>query len=221
MKRFFLAICLLLSATIGFSQASLSVAQSPLPGLPDTAIMNQNVTYLVSTTNVGSIPFSGTYSINVGVDTNGVFVGLVYSGVVAPTGSNIQPTDTDTAMITHSIDSTKFREGGNTIVIWPSSGSAETYDTLYRDIYVITFNTIPEADKENYFTIYPNPATEWVMIRSKTNIEQVRVFTIDGQLIDTISNSRQIQIDHLTPGIYLVEILDEKGTRKHIRIIKS
>jgi surface protein len=61
--------------------------------------------------------------------------------------------------------------------------------------------------------IYPNPsqakvylqAPEWLMIK------EVRLFSLEGQLIYTVKQQNVLNIENLKPGMYLIQIITEYG----------
>lgn len=65
-------------------------------------------------------------------------------------------------------------------------------------------------------TIYPNPIKNLVQINSKTPIETITLFTVDGRLITTksienTSFSSSMDVSNLPRGIYLMNITTTKG----------
>jgi hypothetical protein len=74
----------------------------------------------------------------------------------------------------------------------------------------------PEALTTNTFStdtfhIYPNPAKNSIQIHTDTKtINAASVFTLEGKHVLTVTNTNQIDISNLTPGIYLVKIKSEK-----------
>jgi len=84
---------------------------------------------------------------------------------------------------------------------------------------------LTEVDKNNYFILYPNPATDHLFIVNKEqiNIQSIRVFSISGTLIKNISNpdlEKGIQINSLLPGLYIIEAQLENNRLVHMRFVK-
>ncbi len=77
----------------------------------------------------------------------------------------------------------------------------------FRDIIVTT--TIDKIHKEEYFHIYPNPASEKLNIISQTAHCSLNIYTIEGinvyrtELIDFFT---ELDISHLANGIYVLEV---------------
>ena len=61
----------------------------------------------------------------------------------------------------------------------------------------------------NQFSIYPNPTNGLINIESDLEIEQITLYSVDGQLIGTtLKRSILLKIK----GIYFIKIRTERGT---------
>jgi hypothetical protein len=220
MKRLFLLLAL--SAGLmnsSFAQVRLGVISAP--GLPDTCIMNQQVTYLVVTRNNGTVTHFGSYQINIGVwDSLNQQPVVVHAANQQPASGSLAPGDNDTVLVTHTIDSAVYRAGGNTIVIWPTPPGGTEIDSLYKETYVIVFNDLTELAAEA-MVIYPNPATDYLFIRSENAIEQVRIFDLNGKLIQSLEEGASIDLSGLCQGMYVVLVTDNRGNQKHFKLKKQ
>lgn len=81
------------------------------------------------------------------------------------------------------------------------------------DIELVAHYTI-EASLEDHqlisYKIYPNPATDILQIETSSNLQAVRLFTIDGRMIMS-SNESIITTSHLNSGLYLIELTTDHG----------
>jgi hypothetical protein len=61
---------------------------------------------------------------------------------------------------------------------------------------------------ENPITIYPNPATGIINIKTTGPIEQIQLFTITGTKISQfeINNNGSIDLSHLSKGLYCIKL---------------
>jgi hypothetical protein len=70
--------------------------------------------------------------------------------------------------------------------------------------------------RQTDFKVYPNPAKSWLMIEGKEVIEEIAIFSIQGQLIERFSSVSQVNyqlpLTHLCNGVYLFRIKTKKGT---------
>ncbi|OYU81169.1 MAG: hypothetical protein CFE23_05215 [Flavobacterium sp. BFFFF1] len=72
-----------------------------------------------------------------------------------------------------------------------------------------------EVEVDKLFTIYPNPATDVLNVKSKDNttINSLSVYNTLGQVLLTATNpSESIQIESLPSGSYFIRINSDKGT---------
>ncbi len=71
-----------------------------------------------------------------------------------------------------------------------------------------------DLDKENDFTLFPNPATNFVRLSSP--VEIVNIFNVNGQLVKSVNGNVQlINVENLQKGFYLVEV--NTGKEKQIK----
>ena len=68
--------------------------------------------------------------------------------------------------------------------------------------------SISENEVSNY-TVYPNPTRGVLYIKSKLPISQISVYTILGQLVESISETNQVDLSKAEAGVYLLKIEDE------------
>ena len=62
--------------------------------------------------------------------------------------------------------------------------------------------------KDINFTVTPNPAKEFITISSKENIEDIAVYNLQGQQMDTSFsiNTSSISVSHLATGTYIIQV---------------
>lgn len=65
--------------------------------------------------------------------------------------------------------------------------------------------------KDNSISLYPNPATNILVINNLKNTSDICIFDINGKLIlnKEVKENAQIDISHLAKGVYIVKIKDE------------
>jgi len=60
------------------------------------------------------------------------------------------------------------------------------------------------------FTIYPNPTENKLFIKNNSNeVEQIRLFSLDGKLIKTYISKSEIDVSFLKEGLYFIQITSE------------
>ncbi len=68
---------------------------------------------------------------------------------------------------------------------------------------------------EKYARIYPNPATDNVVVETASMMKHLRIFNITGQKVYELSldqNKVDLNIDFLNQGMYLIELETENGS---------
>lgn len=71
------------------------------------------------------------------------------------------------------------------------------------------------------FSIYPNPATSYLMIRSNSIIKELKIINLSGQDCIYISNTDKVDISDLKSGMYYIKISDVNGNVGVKKVIKK
>lgn len=98
-------------------------------------------------------------------------------------------------------------------------GSKATYYINVINAGDGSFIGIDEATS-NVLEIYPNPTTNILNIQSSQNINQITVFDMAGRQVMNINgNSKHINIENLSNGIYTLRVITEGGisTQKFVK----
>jgi hypothetical protein len=76
--------------------------------------------------------------------------------------------------------------------------------------------SIDENHISNEFEIYPNPATSIINIKTQLKVDKIEVYDIYGKLILTNLNTKDINIENLSSGIYIAKIYSDNriGSKK-------
>ncbi len=111
-----------------------------------------------------------------------------------------------------------YTDGGDFLVrlITYSNGCT---DTLTFELGVLS---IEENSEINQFTVYPNPASDWLNINGMTKnfSYAINIYNSQGKQL-MFSNSSEINISNLPDGVYYLRILnEEKHVSETIRWIK-
>lgn len=170
-----------------------------------------NITlYTIMVQNVDSFAlFNDVLTIVVGVeDTAGVAQVMDSVNVGTKLIPQLDSTMIDSAVFT--VNTALFKEGNNTVVIWPISPGGDTKDSLY---FPFIYNSVKELMNNNInVTIGPNPAVESFYLGDPDNlVKRVRIRSADGKLIRNAKTNALIWINDMNKGIYLVELETEKG----------
>jgi len=81
---------------------------------------------------------------------------------------------------------------------------------------------VKEVEKSIPIIIYPNPATDRIIIENETTnkITQVQLFDFSGQKVSLTMNNNEINVSNLDNGIYLMQVLFSSGQIQNRKIIK-
>lgn len=75
-----------------------------------------------------------------------------------------------------------------------------------------------EEPTENNFTIYPNPAKDFVVLPENSKIKKAILYNITGQqvkIFDLVANTRRFDVADMMRGTYLLQFIDETGAILH------
>ena len=75
-------------------------------------------------------------------------------------------------------------------------------------------SNISEIENSNYFTVFPNPATNELNIDAELSFinNQLKIYSISGRLENNyLIKGKKINISNLSKGVYFIEIND--GTK--------
>lgn len=90
--------------------------------------------------------------------------------------------------------------------------------------YTFDLTTLKVIDSdlitENSAVIYPNPASDFVNIESKEDINSVEIYAMTGQQVMTGASS-ELNVSHLNKGIYLIKIYLKNGKTETHKLIKK
>lgn len=82
--------------------------------------------------------------------------------------------------------------------------------------------SINEVSLEDYFSIYPNPANDFIIINNTDWIKNKTLYSITGQFIKQEGNQNEkIDISNLQQGVYLLEIETTNNQKVTKKILKN
>lgn len=209
-------IFLILIAYLGFMQQaeaqSSRLAVSSILNFPDTiyeGVAYSNIQVVVS--NEDTIQnYQGSISVNFLTDSINVPVQL------SPGAPNFFLTPGDTIVLivnNYVFDPSAFKAGENIVVVWPVANVGDV-DSLYIATYFVHTADIKDPLSLSELSFYPNPAHEYIVIKNKSglDLEQVRIYTIDGRLAGIYEPvSKTLDIRHLPEGVYHIYFYHKKG----------
>ncbi len=78
----------------------------------------------------------------------------------------------------------------------------------------INFSTLGLDDnvlESTEVSIYPNPTSDVINIKSTIIIDSVEMFDLLGKQVLTIQGTEQIKVNHLPTGVYILKVYSDKG----------
>ena len=62
------------------------------------------------------------------------------------------------------------------------------------------------------FTIYPNPVSDILNIKTQDEVLNVMIYDISGRQINTRINNNQIDVSDLTKGFYIINVVTDRAS---------
>lgn len=90
----------------------------------------------------------------------------------------------------------------------------DTANLFYmKTVYDTPILAADEQNTRSELTLYPNPVSDTVYIKTNGNVESVSIFNMNGGLVKSINgNVKSVHVKDLNIGIYLVRIITKSGT---------
>jgi uncharacterized repeat protein (TIGR01451 family) len=109
----------------------------------------------------------------------------------------------------------------NTAYIYFDYNPAVITNTTLNTIYPLLTNTKNNVIL-NDIAISPNPAHQFINIKGKVIVKEIKVFDISGNLIFSSNAAHEnINISELSNGLYFIEIVDSSGNAYRNKFIKN
>ena len=114
----------------------------------------------------------------------------------------------------------------------PNNGGVYYVEVIDQDGCVgisNSINFIVESvnSENNIFTIYPNPTTDWITIKTNTNIDSdITIINVFGEIVYTISsndlldNYERINLENISKGMYILQLINNNTIINHRIIIQ-
>ena len=195
-------------------------------GFYNTNVVSNNLTFStldqcnepvsqVSNFIIDLSPCNFDETISVCEDDNEISAFDGYDSYIWTNSSGTQVGNAQTIAITNS--------GQYTVAMTKASPCASISKTF--DVVVVTLpcNLSNEVFHSNQISFYPNPVKDIFEIKSINNINSIEVYTVLGQLVNSISiNQKETNLDlsNLKKATYIIKIISDNKTET-IRIIKE
>ena len=100
-------------------------------------------------------------------------------------------------------------------------------DNIWKYVNELQFTTTAtenEFYKETVVQIFPNPASDMIVIASEQSIEKVEILNIHGQILKAVTSASKeisMSIGEMQKGIYMVQAKMTDGRRWTGRFVKQ
>ncbi len=85
---------------------------------------------------------------------------------------------------------------------------------------VATLMAVSDVAKKSSLTVYPNPATEIINVKSDKKVELVSIYDAAGKVVKTAAETT-INVQNLEKGAYIVNINYTDGSKESTKVIKK
>lgn len=221
MKKLLLILTFLAFANLK-SNAQLTISQFDFIIYADTVVANTIDSAKVWVVNPTGTTFNDALYVILDVQDS---ASVTFHNVdtLAFGALNIPPNDSVNVKIVQNfiVGPQKYHYDINVIVIWPYAISTGAGDSLIFPVFITIPDGINELNLLNYIKIYPNPTSERINIDTQNSVEEVRIYTVSGQLKIVEKNKLTIDISELPAGIYLVNVKLKNGKTQQLKIMKK
>ncbi|PCI98018.1 MAG: hypothetical protein COB15_06710 [Flavobacteriales bacterium] len=148
-----------------------------------------------------------------------------FNYTVNTSNGNVDFTSTSANDVTYEWN---FGDGNSSTLENPShtyAGSINTYsvelivystDSCFSDTITQTVNIaatgIENMSYKNNLTIYPNPANNFIEIKTDLKYNRISIIDVTGKTVQRINSEAKIDVSNLKSGIYFIKIINKEGS---------
>ena len=101
------------------------------------------------------------------------------------------------------------------MIITNNEGCSDTSDCVL--IYNVGLENIGHLE----FAIYPSPTSTKLTIETNFEIQEIVITDLKGTIVLLDKTIKEIDLNYLTPGIYMLKVTDGEGNYGIKRIVKQ
>lgn len=154
----------------------------------DSTYGNEKFKVLVSTTNTATTSFT----------------------LISPNPVS-SPPDSAWHQYTYNLDA----YNGQNVYIAIQCISQDQFGFAVDDFKVTTTATLgtseTSAKSSSAISVYPNPVSDVLNIKSKEKVDNIEIFDISGRKIPADQNNNKVNVGNLNPGSYIINITTKAG----------
>lgn len=164
-----------------------------------------------------------------GSSSNAFSYQLVFDTPYLYTGGNLviqiqHGASTGTGISNHAVPTTTAGYGTLFTGCWQGTGSVAQGNFSYVKIDAQDQLGVSAVEIGGAQLVYPNPVKDVLNINTNTNVAQIFVFNASGQKVyeqKASSKSPKIDVSKWPTGVYMIQVIDEKGNAKTSKLIKE
>lgn len=143
-----------------------------------------------------------------------------YKVYISTTGNQVANFTTTLLNVTGEPNTGSYRTvdlsayAGQSVYIAFRNDSQDMF-VMFLDNISITAGSLSTSEiraNDSSVTIYPNPATDVLQVKSKDQIKSITVFDSSGRKVNVNASEHTVYVKSLTPGTYLINIETDKTT---------
>lgn len=149
------------------------------------------------------------------VDLDPILAG-VQNSVTSPIDQTVWTYNTTTGVVTCN-PATNF--DGTTMMIYTLCDAGGLCDNA-----TITFtvqNTTGIKENAIGTQVYPNPVKDVLTIQSDLPVKSIRVFNMNGKEVASYKGTSEINVEKISKGYYMLEVVFENGTSTQSKFVKN
>jgi len=170
-------------------------------------------------------PSSHPYSYELGVD--GILT-FTFANILLPDSNINEP-------LSHGLVSFTVRPDADLIIGTLITNEADIFFDFNPPIHtppaIVSYgivNSVPVVFKNNELSVYPVPVADYLTLEKPADFQakQLLIYSVDGRLMqssraDYFVERAIIPMDALTPGQYIITLVDAEGKRLSARFVKE
>jgi len=167
----------------------------------------------------------GNFSLNIGANdwNSGRRIGLTHSdlnmvmlGNFGTTAITANPAFSSTGIWYNLLSGSQFSVSNTNMTITMQPGDL----LIFTDRVVNLPNGLIAPTFDSSCTVFPSVTNNYVYITSSTAVKDVKVYNLQGSLLKSYVYKTDINLDNLSNGMYLIEVMTQQGRSVH-KIIKE
>jgi hypothetical protein len=221
MTRKFLIALIVFATSFSIAQTSLGISPYGYTVTDTVTYTNSNFSVSYFLKNTGNSVFAGAATINIAIDTSS---GPIIHDSTNVTLVSLNAGDSTSYSYADTSGAPLFRNGVNTVVIWPKANTAYTSDSLKIQVFYNAETGIREDGSAIGVMLFPNPSNNelfLIPLSDKHNFEKIQISDFQGKIIFTSGFQKQTDISHLEPGIYFISVTSKKGVQRSYKFIRQ